>query len=305
MNQPVSAPASGSRWRRAVCLLALWALAAGICPAYEIRFAQTGYQPTSGMSLALDYEIKESLARHEQLFKRKAPSGFKITYRIFLTRAEFEQFATASGRTVSPAVLGYMRSSWLTGPRGGIWDVEAEVVSYKHDQPAIHLSTVLHETTHAVTHAFLRQVPLWMNEGSADWFGRPAWANSDVQKTERARRWQTLKQYLDSKQLPPLREFLEADSYEVWDKLFAGNIGRGYLQGYALFDYFMAQPAAQQFLATLITSRGVELGSSPGKAFAAQLDQHWRGGLSGFERGWHEWIRSKAAAEKVPPSRKK
>jgi hypothetical protein len=305
MNQPVSTPAFGGRWRRAVCLFALWALAADVCSAYEIRFARTGYQPTSGMTLALDYEIKQLLARHEQLFKRKAPSKFQITYRIFLTRAEFERYAEASARMVTPEVLGYMHSSWLTGPRGGIWNVEAEVVSYQHNQPAIHLSTVLHETTHAVTHAFVQHVPLWMNEGSADWFGRPAWANSDVQKTERARRWQTLKQLLDSKQLPPLRHFLEADSYEAWDKLFTGNIGRGYVLGYSLFDYFMAQPAAQQFLAALITSRDVELGAESGKVFAARLDQHWRGGLAGFERGWHEWIRSKAATEKVPPPRKK
>jgi hypothetical protein len=186
-----------------------------------------------------------------------------------------------------------------------VWGVEAEVVTWKHHQPAVHLATMLHETTHAVTRGFLRQVPLWMIEGSADWFGRPAWANGNPQRVESARRWHTLKMDLENKRLPPLRDYLETVSYKDWDRLFAGNIGRGYLVGYSLYDFFMSQPPAQRFLATVVTSRDLEFSPDPAKEFVIQLDKHWRGGLAAFERSWHEWIRSKAAAETAQLPRKK
>ena len=168
-------------------LLPLWIGAELSCPAYQITYAQTGYQVTSGMDYAINYELRQLIARHEQLFHRKVPADFKITYRIFLTRNEFERYSTENNHSVSKSLLGYTKctKSLLSNRRdpAEIVQVEAEIVSWKHEQPAVHLATVLHETTHAVTHAFLQHVPLWMNEGSADWFGRPAWANGNAQNT--------------------------------------------------------------------------------------------------------------------------
>lgn len=284
-------------------VVALWAGLMGSCAAYEITYAQTGYRVSSGMDYAIHYELKQLIARHEQLFQRRVPSDFKITYRIFLTREEFEKYASQGSNTVSKSLLGYTKPSRLTRrDTDEVIRVEAEIVSWQHEQPAVHLSTVLHETTHAVTHAFLRHVPLWMNEGSADWFGRPVWASSSVQKNERARRWHALSNMVDQGKLPPLRAYLETESYEDWAKMFPGNLGTGYVIGYSLFDFFMSQPRAQTFLAGLLTAPDVELGGKPGVAFTAQLDKSWPGGLTGLERGWHNWIRRQAAAEKVPPA---
>ena len=282
-------------------LIPLWLAAALSSPAYEITYAKTGYRVSSGMDYAIHYELKQLIARHEQLFQRKVAADFKITYRIFLTRGEFEKYAAQDYKAVSKSLLGYTKPSRTTRrDTDETVLVEAEIVSWQHEQPAVHLSTVLHETTHAVTHAFLRHVPLWMNEGSADWFGRPVWASSNVQKTERARRWQALRNMVDQDKLPPLRAYLETESYEDWDKMFPGNLGTGYVIGYSLFDFFMSQPSAQIFLAGLLTAPDVELGGKPGVVFTAQLDKTWRGGLTGFERGWHNWIRRQAAAEKTP-----
>ncbi|MBI3877788.1 MAG: hypothetical protein HY300_17815 [Verrucomicrobia bacterium] len=288
-----------------VVLLFLWAGAAASSFAYEVSYAKTGYQVTSGMDYAIHYELKQLIARHEQLFKRKAPTEFKITYNIFPTYEEYQKYSAANDHPVSRQLLGYTHSSaTVRRDTGEIVRVQAEIVSWKQEQPAVHLATVLHETTHAVTHAFLLHVPLWMNEGSADWLGRPQWADGTAQKTDRARRWQTLKILLDNNKLPPLRVFLTAESYEEWDKLL-GDRGMGYVIGYSLFDYFMSQPNAQDFLAALLKSSDVERGVKPGAAFTAQLDKLWRGGLPEFERGWHNWIRRKAELEKAPPEKKK
>jgi hypothetical protein len=280
-----------------------WIGAAFSCPAFQITYAKTGYQVSSGMDYAINYELRQLIARHERLFHRKAPADFKITYRIFLTRNEFEKYSAESNHSVGKSLLGYTKSTKSLRSKQGdpseIVEVEAEIVSWNHEQPAVHLATLLHETTHAVTHAFLQHVPLWMNEGSADWFGRPAWANGKAQKSERARRWQTLKRMVDEGKLPPLRAYLETESYEDWDEMFNGNTGRGYLIGYSLFDFFMSHADAQAFLAGLLKAPEVELVGQSGMFFTAQLDKLWHGGLPGFERGWQNWIRRQAEAERL------
>lgn len=269
--------------------------------AYEVHYEKTGYSVTSGMDYAIHYEMKHLIARHEQVFRRKVPTEFTVTYRIFPTYEEYKSYSATQGRSVSPQLLGYTASQKMfRADTGEIGAARAEIVSWKHPQPAVLLATVLHETTHAVTQSFLLHVPLWMNEGSADWFGKPAWAESDAQKTDRARRWQTLKLLLDEQKLPPLRAYLEAESYDEWGRQFGGNIGLGYVVGYSLFDFFMSHPNAQTFLAALLKSPSVERGAKPGAVFTTQLDKLWRGGLPEFERGWHNWIRRKAEQEKPP-----
>ncbi len=289
---------------RLALLFGLLALLPRPLAAYEVRYEKTGYIVTSGMDYAIHYELKQLIARHEQVLKRKVPAEFTVTYRIFPTYEEYKAFSAEKGRTVSPQLLGYTASGKSFNPTTGeIISAKAEVVSWKHPQPAVLLATVLHETTHAVTQSFLLHVPLWMNEGSADWFGKPAWADGEAQKTDRARRWQTLKRLLDEQKLPPLRAYLEAESYDEWSKQFGGNIGMGYVVGYSLFDFFMSHPNAQAFLAALLKAPNVERGAKPGAVFTAQLDKLWRGGLPEFERGWHNWIRQKAAQEQpsAPP----
>ncbi|NBV23017.1 MAG: hypothetical protein EBS05_14000 [Proteobacteria bacterium] len=269
--------------------------------AFEVRYEKTGYAVTSGMDYAIRYELKQLIARHEQVLRRKAPAEINVSYRIFNTYEEYKAYSAAQGRAVSPQLLGYTASKKSYKPDSGeIVSAQAEVITWKHPQAAVLLATVLHETTHAVTQSFLLHVPLWMNEGSADWFGKPAWAESEAQKSDRARRWLTLRFMLDEKKLPPLRAYLEAESYDEWSKQFGGNIGMGYVVGYSLFDYFMSAPTAQNFLGTLLKAPTIERGAKPGALFTAQLDKLWRGGLPEFERGWHNWIRYKAGLEKPP-----
>jgi len=291
-------------WIRLAGLLVAAPGLADLCPAYELTYAKTGYQVTAGMDYAIHYELKQLIARHEQLFQRKVPADFKLSYRIFLTREEFEKYQPAGEKINSKALLGYTRfwsQSYVPhpGPEDVI-QVRAEIVTWKQEQPDVLLSTVLHETTHAVSHAFLFDMPLWMKEGSADWFGRPAWANGRAQQLDRAAAWQSLKTLLDEGKLPPVRAYLETEDYGEWDRMFHGRAGVGYTVGYSLFDFFMSQPDAQTYLARLLKTPDVELGEKPGKVFAAELARTWQGGLPMFERGWHNWIRRKASTEKPP-----
>lgn len=273
--------------------------------AFELKYANTGYQVTSGMDYAINYELKQLIAKHEAAFKRKVPSDFKITYYVFATYEQYRDFSAKNEHKVTPKLLGYTTSKSAYNPQTGeIISADVQVVTWKQAQPAIQLSTILHESAHAVTHAFLLQVPLWMNEGSADWFGQPAWAaNGSAQKLDRLRRWQTLQLMLEDKKMPPIRSYLESEEYDDWGQMFSGNIGMGYVVGYSIFDFFMAHPNAQAFLTQLLKSEAVEKGSDPGRAFTASIDSKWPGGLAGFEKSWHQWIRRKADAERQAAAR--
>ncbi len=287
-------------WGARLLVLGLLLFCLPRAEAYEIKYANTGFQVTSGMDYAINYELKKLIARHEAAFKRQAPADFKITYYVFATYEQYRDFAAKNERKVTPKLLGYTTSKSAYDPQSGkIISAEMQVVTWKQAQPAIQLSTILHESAHAVTHAFLLQVPLWMNEGSADWFGQPAWAaNGNAQKLDRFRRWQTLQILLEDKSLPPLRPYLESEEYDEWAQMFQGNVGMGYVVGYSLFDFFMSHANAQAFLNQLLKSDAVEKGSEPGKAFTTAIDKQWPGGLAAFEKSWHQWIRRKADQER-------
>lgn len=268
--------------------------------AYELEYAKTGYQVTSGMDYAINYELKKLIASHEKAFGRPAPSSFKITYNVFPTYETYRAYSAKNGKTVVPQLLGYTQSQSSYNPETGIIvKADVEVVTWRQAQPAVLTSTILHESAHAVMHAFLLQVPLWMNEGSADWFGQPAWANGTYQQLDRARRWQTLVRMLEEQRLPPLRPYLVSQSYDDWSKMFAGNIGMGYVVGYSIFDFFMSHPNAQQMLTQLLRSEAVEKAENSEIAFAQAIDKSWPGGLAGFEKNWHQWIRRKSEAERL------
>lgn len=298
-------PQHACQWLRAgrfiALMLALGVFSPAESSAYEVHYAKTGYQVTSGMDYAIHYELKKLISRHENAFGRPAPGSFKITYHVFPSYEHYRAYSVKNGKTVSPQLLGYTQSQSSYSLQTGIISTAlVEVVTWRQDAAARLLSTILHESAHAVTHAFLLQVPLWMNEGSADWFGQPVWANgSAYQQMDRARRWQTLHRMLEEKQLPPLRSYLVSESYEEWSKMFGGNIGMGYVVGYSLFDFFMSHPNAQQFLTQLLRSEAVEKGEKPEAAFSRAVDKNWPGGLTAFERNWHLWIRHKAERERL------
>ncbi len=292
---------SSARRSGSYCLLVLlFGLLSPSLFAYELEYANTGYQVTSGMDYAINYELKKLIASHEKAFGRRAPATFKITYRVFPNYEQYRGYSAKNGKPVTPQLLGYTQSQSSYNMQTGIIATSlVEVVTWRQAQPAVLTSTMLHESAHAVMHAFLLQVPLWMNEGSADWFGQPAWANGTQQQLDRARRWQTLHYLLEQGQLPPLRTYLITENYDEWSKMFNGNIGMGYVVGYSLFDFFMSHPNAQLFLTQLLRSEGVEKGEKPEAAFMHAVNKNWPGGLAAFEKSWHQWIVRKSETERA------
>jgi len=292
---------TGAGFVRSLLLLTLTAfLGLSSASAYEVHYAKTGYQVTSGMDYAIHYELKKLIGRHESAFGRKVPESFQITYYVFPNYEQYRAYSAKNGKTVAPQLLGYTLSNSSYNIQTGIIATSlVQVVTWRQDAAARLLSTVLHESAHAVTHAFLLQVPLWMNEGSADWFGQPTWANGSQQQLDRSRRWQALGMMLDERRMPQLRPYLSTENYEDWEKMFGGNIGMGYVVGYSIFDFFMSHPNAQQFLTQLLRSEDVEKGEKPEAEFMMAVDKNWPGGLTAFERSWHIWIKRKAEAERL------
>jgi hypothetical protein len=161
------------------------------------------------------------------------------------------------------------------------------------------VAILLHETTHAVTRAYLGSAPIWFMEGSAELIGTPAAGRFKLRRQDEAQRWKTLLKLLENQQMPSLRPFLSAGSYKEWNTLFAGRVDYAYTASYSLFHFFIAYPQATLFLTRMIDSQVMFHSGDPNKVFADYVDQNWPGGLALFEKGWHAWIRQQAA--KIQP----
>jgi hypothetical protein len=206
-----------------------------------------------------------------------------VRYRIF---GQFEDYAAYSlarhKKEVSKNILGYY------SPR------TREIVTWRQQQTWLLVPTLLHEGSHAIMDELFGALPFWMVEGSADWFGEPAWAEGNTLKKDKQARWVRLQKMRDEGKLPPLVKYLPSSGYEEWAKMFDGNVALGYDAGWSLFDFFMSNPQAAKFMAGIVTSRNTEESGNPSMAFAQYINSHWPGGLPMFEKGWHSWIKLKS-----------
>ena len=103
----------------------------------------------------------------------------------------------------------------------------------------------------------------------------------------------------------PGSSYSDDSAYEEGDDLVGDNIGMGYDIGWSVFDFFMkTHPQAMKFLGAVVNDRAVLSARGRGNgrleaAFEQAINRNWQGGTALLEKGWHSWIKIKAAeAEK-------
>ncbi len=265
----------------------------------QAQFAVHGFKLEPAMVNLVNFGIDKLIKAHETVFSpRKLNRNFRVRYRIF---GKFEDYRTYSRmrhkKEVTKGILGYYSPS------------AREIVTWKQ-QP--HLAwrlvpTLLHEGCHAIMDEMYGQLPFWMIEGSADWFGEAAsWLQKNKEGillpvgNDQHRRWIRLDDLRKKGQLPRLQSYLITKEYADWDKMFKGNIGQGYDVGWSIFDFFIkADPkgGAMKFLGGVINDRAVQQARGRNgmeEAFAIAIDRHWQGGIKMLEKGWHTWISMRA-----------
>ncbi len=254
------------------------------------RFAAYNYELKPEMENLVNYGLDRLIKEHTRVFGRGVRQGFTVRYRIF---GQFDDYAAYSlaryKKEVTKNLLGYY------SPR------TREIVTWRQQQTWLLVPTLLHEGTHAIMDEMFGAMPFWMVEGSADWFGEPAWAEGTTLKKDKQARWVRLNKMREEGKLPTLAKYLPSSDYDAWAKMFDGNVSQGYDLGFSLFDFFMSNPQATKFMAGIVTGRNTEQSDDPSLTFAKYSHAQWPGGLPMFEKGWHSWIKLKAEG-KAPPT---
>ena len=248
----------------------------------------------------LNFGVDKLIKAHETVFKpKKVSRNFNVRFRIFERFEDYQAYSRIRyKKQVDKNILGY----FSPGTR--------EIVTWKQQA---HLRwrlvpTLLHESCHAIMDEMYGQLPFWIVEGSADWFGEaPAWLlKSNGLRNDQHMRWIRLDELRKKKQLPNLQAYLLTKEYSNWDKMFKGNIAQGYDVGWSIFDFFIkADPNGQamRFLGAVINDPKVQRARGQnGKMeleFAMAIDRHWQGGIKLLEKGWHTWISRRAAQSRV------
>lgn len=123
----------------------------------------------SDLELKKDHEVFKDLEQlREQVYRelRLPPSNKEIFVYLFEDRASYEKFMKAKHPE-----LPMRRAFFVAQPRrlGGIEDLN--VYTYWGDR--LH-QDLRHELTHAILHGVLKHVPIWLDEGLAEYFEVPA-----------------------------------------------------------------------------------------------------------------------------------
>lgn len=280
-------------WRVAAGWLALVLMAA---QGFELRFEGSGTPLSNGEMQALRAELGRVIRAHAAAFRRPLPADFRIVYRISRTRREYEDQAEAAGRSVR-GQIGFTTvvQRWQTEPVRRLLSAESLIETWRDQTPTALMAVLLHESTHAVTGGYAGAMPLWFKEGSAELLGTPAAGAFRLKRQEEARRWAAMAWRLEEGRMPALQAFLEAGSYEAWDRLFGGDRSAAYTASYTLFFHLCNQPGALAFVTTWLDSARPNDQTAAGTAFVEHVSRRWPGGVPALERDWHALIRAKAA----------
>ena len=160
------------------------------------QFAVHGFNLNASMIDTLNFGVDKLIKAHETVFKpKKVSRNFNVRFRIFERFEDYQAYSRIRyKKQVDKNILGY----FSPGTR--------EIVTWKQQA---HLRwrlvpTLLHESCHAIMDEMYGQLPFWMVEGSADWFGEaPAWLlKSNGLRNDQHMRWIRLDELRKKKQLP-------------------------------------------------------------------------------------------------------
>lgn len=145
---------------------------------------------------------------------------------------------------------------------------------------------ITHECSHAVSASKNRYVPIWVNEGLAEYFSRLR-VYGLTAEVPVARHWlQTLRQQGYHRDAPNLIRHLNALP-AAWQQA-NGAQNLSYALSWSLVYFMMDSPEGRRILRALLErARSTPLPLVDSTGF---IDQRWDGGLDDFTRHWQQWL---------------
>ena len=184
----------GSRVRRIpkAAFLALLSLALSFAAALVAEKCDASWPYTAvkdGFSFQADFPLQPHEQLIHEIYRQRAeiartlkihPSNEKIDIYLFARRSTYDGYMKHYFPSVSPRRAMFIKSN-----------SPGNVFAYASPEFDVDLR---HESTHAILHAALPMVPLWLDEGLAEYFEQPinrrAFENPYLAQVQRSVRWQ-------------------------------------------------------------------------------------------------------------------
>lgn len=146
---------------------------------------------------------------------------------------------------------------------------------------------ITHECSHAVSASGDTYVPIWLNEGLAEYFSRMRVRGRTAEIPLARRFLRTLKRRNFHRDPPDLREHVNATP-DAWQQA-NGADNLSYSLSWSLVYFLMDSEQGRALVRTLL--QRARTSPLPLRDSAAVIERNWEGGLAGLTRAWQQWLR--------------
>lgn len=148
------------------------------------------------------------------------------------------------------------------------------------------LGLITHECSHAVSASNGRYLPIWLNEGLAEYFSRMQLYGLTAEIPV-SRHWLSVLRRRSYQDRPPdLAEHINALP-PAWQRA-NGPDNHSYALSWSLVYFMMGSDQGRELIHALL--KRAEASSRPLLDSAAMIERQWPGGLKAFTREWQSWL---------------
>lgn len=220
------------------------------------------------------YEIMVQLVGDEYLRR------VQLNIVIFPDVVSFRQYARASASNDSSTLLGFY------SPRTN------EAVTFTADDDDKTMEVTRHEATHVIARGVLGALPVWLNEGLAEYFSKLS-IRGQLKEVASYEGWPQLARATINSGYPANLAALLNLEHEEWHGVYETN---HYALSWALVYFLLSAEPGRQALAQLMQEMAAQY-CQPGDS-AEVLARLYPGGLLALEREFYAWLRDDT--EKTP-----
>lgn len=259
----------------------------GLC-----RFAAHGFAMTAQTEAAINESVRKLLERHQAVFKFNRRPDFHLRMRVFgshedYTNATFRYYWTNAADLRALEGRPFKVAGFYTS-------ATREIVTWRQQMPGFLGTTLLHEAGHAIMDAHYDRVPLWMLEGSAEYFAFALHPPSELHQQMLRQRWSKLKEWLRDGAFLSLETLLKADSAGFKSL----EPEKAYVMSWSVFQFLMSSDANQRLMLSILREWQKTEDEAPDSV--RQIERLHPGGIKAFEASWHRWLNLVSATQKTP-----
>ena len=258
--------------------------------------ASHGFVPSPNSERAINDSVQKLIERHQDAFGFKARPDFRLRIRIF---GKFQDYTNvALNLYFTNAIERRAYADQMIHVAGFYSPPTREIITWQQEVPGVLGHTLLHEASHAIMDAHYDNIPLWLLEGSAEYFAYTQLSPPDERHLFVLREtWTSLNRWLKEGQLVPFHTLLNADA-AAFKQL---NQEKAYAESWILFQVLVQSEPNRRAMFGLLRER--QDPSGPDLLATEQLARLYPGGLKRLEADWLTRIRAGSSNTNAPDAK--